>query len=206
MNIEIRPAKPEDAERSVPLIFSSGPAVFDYVFSHNTAIHAKEYLSGVFQTEGGEFGYGTHFVATLDKTVIAAGAAFSGEAALAYLFAAARGIFSHYGVLKSPGVIRRGLQVESIIKPPKGDLHYIAHIGTDPDYRSRGVGGKLVEFLLEEGRRLGRTTAALDVSVENPRAEALYDRLGFTVTQELKSKFENTTARVPDHRRMEIQL
>ena len=53
---------------------------------------------------------------------------------------------------------------------------------------------------------MGRTRAALDVSVENPRAQALYERLDFEVTEECMSKLENSTARVPDHRRMEIAL
>ena len=65
---------------------------------------------------------------------------------------------------------------------------------------------RLVEYLLDTGRELGRKTAILDVSVENPRAEALYTRMGFKVTAERVSGFKNETARVPNHRRMERSL
>jgi hypothetical protein len=36
MQIQFRPATPEDVEQAIPLIYSSGPAAFDYIFTHNT--------------------------------------------------------------------------------------------------------------------------------------------------------------------------
>ena len=206
MNIEIRTATPEDADAAIPLIYSSGPAAFDYVFSHRTRISAKEFLHRVFQEPGGEFGFRNHVAVVCDGEVVGTGAAFSGEAALSYTLAMLKGIFRHYGALGAFPVMRRGLQLESIVRPPKGRLHYIAHLGVSPDRRSHGIGTRLVEHLLNEGRRLGRETAALDVSVENPRAEALYERLGFRTTVEIPSNLENQTARVPGHRRMELSL
>ena len=49
---------------------------------------------------------------------------------------------------------------------------------------------------------MGGKTAVLDVSVENPRAEALYGRLGFVVTKEMRSSDQNRYSRVHHHRRM----
>jgi len=40
----------------------------------------------------------------------------------------------------------------------------------------------------------------------NPRAQALYERLGFVVTEERKSTLRNAHATVPDHRRMVLPL
>jgi ribosomal protein S18 acetylase RimI-like enzyme len=69
--------------------------------------------------------------------------------------------------------------------------------------RSRGLGQKLVQHLLDEGKALGRTQAGLDVSVENPRAHELYLRMGFKDIVEHTSTLRNEHAIVPSHIRME---
>jgi ribosomal protein S18 acetylase RimI-like enzyme len=92
--------------------------------------------------------------------------------------------------------------VEGMIEPPKGRLHYIAHLGVRPEMQGKGVGTKLIEHLLELGREEGRTQAALDVSTLNPRAQALYERFGFQVTKHNSS----TLSGIPSHNRMERAL
>jgi len=206
MNVTFRPSRPDDAEALVPLTYSSGPAAFSYVFSHRTRIAAQEFLYRTLQQPAGEFGYGCHVTGELDGEIVAAGASFGADAALPYFFAALRQIVGHYGIGQSIGVSRRGLQVEAMIKPPKDGEHAILHLGVAPEMRGRGIGEQLVHHLLGIGREAGRTTAVLDVSVENPRAQALYERLGFVVTKEYPSRLENDTAHVPDHRRMELVL
>jgi ribosomal protein S18 acetylase RimI-like enzyme len=52
----------------------------------------------------------------------------------------------------------------------------------------------------------GLRTAALDVAVGNPRAQALYERLGFVVAAERVSTLRNAQATVANHRRMELPL
>ncbi len=206
MNIEIRPARPEDADAATPLVYSSGPAVFSYVFSHRTRVDAQEYLRRTLRKESGEFGYGSHVVAELDGGIVGAGASFSGRESGRHLVAAVRSIFGTYGAVSGMRVVRRGIHAESIVKPPKGDEHCVAHLGVSPDLRGHGIGTRLVEYLLDVGRQKGRNTAILDVSVENPRAEELYKRLGFEVAHEIKSNYQNETAAIPNHRRMERVL
>jgi ribosomal protein S18 acetylase RimI-like enzyme len=46
----------------------------------------------------------------------------------------------------------------------------------------------------------------LDVAVSNPRAQALYQRLGFTVTAERVSRLRNAQATVANHRRTVLPL
>lgn len=50
-----------------------------------------------------------------------------------------------------------------------------------PDWRSRGLGTALIEALAAEARARGYARLRLDVADQNPRARALYERLGFGV-------------------------
>jgi ribosomal protein S18 acetylase RimI-like enzyme len=136
------------------------------------------------------------------EQIVGIGACFSGNVALSFTLAAARQILSFYGLLQGWAVIRKGLQMEHIVQPPTGRLHYLAHLGVAPDWQGKGVGAQLIQHLLKQGQQAGRRTAALDVAVTNPRAQALYERLGFVVTHERSS----TLANVAHHRRMEKGL
>ncbi len=58
-----------------------------------------------------------------------------------------------------------------------GEL-YIDSLATMPPYRGTGVGRTLLQHWIEKAQEQ-RLTATLAVSPENPRALALYERLGF---------------------------
>ncbi len=204
MDVQLRPARAEDAAEAGPLIYSSGPAVFDYIFRHPPCGPVLEFLRRAFVGGAGELGFRAHTVAVTENKIIGIGAAFSGESGLAFMLAAARQIFSFYDWRHSLSVIRRGLQVEPLIPLPTGGLHYITHVGIAPAWQGRGVGTLLVERLLAQGRAVGRAVAALDVAVTNPRAQALYERLGFVVTRERAAARQ--PAPIAPHRRMERSL
>lgn len=199
----IRPARPEDVETALPLMYSSGPAAFDYVCVAQAKSDVFDFLRYAFVRNLGEFGYTHHRAVELDGEVVGIGAHFCGEQALRFLLTGMRAVLGTYGPWHGAGVVRRALQLEKIVQPPKGKLHYVAHLGIAPEMRSRGLGAKLVQHLLDEGKALGRTVAALDVSVENPRARELYLRMGFKDIVERESTLQNKHARVANHIRME---
>ncbi len=177
--IILRPATPDDAEAAVPLIYSSGPAVLDYIFTSNSKNDVFTCMRRGFIRNAGELGYAIHTVAEIDGKVVGTGAAFAGDTTLRFMAQGTANIFAHYGPLRTPGVIVRALQVEKIVRPPAKHEHCIAHLGVSPELRGKGIGARIVQHLLEEGHRLKRPIAVLDVSVENPRAQALYERIGF---------------------------
>jgi len=206
MDIVLRRAVPEDANAAVPLIHSSGPAVVDYIFAARGKDDVFSCLRRGFERNRGELGYAIHTVAVVDGAVVGTGTAYSGSDMPGYMVAGMRHILGFYGIYYGVGVIRRALQAERLIRPPARGVHYVAHIGVDKSHWGRGIGARMVRHLLEEGRRLGRSVAVLDVSSINPRAQALYERLGFVVTGESVSALRNQFAAVPDHRRMELKL
>ncbi len=196
METVFRPARASDADAAVPLILSSGPAAFSYVFD------AGAFLRRAFAHGGGEFGWRNHVVGELDGRVVAAGAAWSGRATPRFTRAALGQVVSHYGVVAGTGVAVRGLRVETIVRPPARDVWYVAHLGVPAELRGRGIGVSLVRYLLELGQSQGYARTELDVAFTNPAAERLYGRLGYEVVAERASSLANDRVAVPGHRRM----
>lgn len=203
--LTFRTAVAEDSEVAVPLIYSSGPAAFDFVFAHDRPGRAQDFLRYAFRQGGGEFGWRNHVVGVAEGRVVAAGAGWDGRQSIAFTIAAARQIFGFFGPFRAWGVILRGLRVESVIRPAGAGEYYIGHLGVDPVSRSRGLGTALVAHLLTRVPA-GCAKAVLDVAVGNPRAQALYERLGFAVAVTRLAKLRSRHGSVGDHRRMEKLL
>lgn len=60
-----------------------------------------------------------------------------------------------------------------------GEDVQVMTIGVAGDAQGRGVGGMLLGALLDHARRIGATSAFLEVRVDNAPALALYERFGF---------------------------
>lgn len=59
---------------------------------------------------------------------------------------------------------------------------WIAQVGVVPRARGKGIGALLIAEAVRRMRAAGETDITLNVNINNPRAAALYRRLGFTVT------------------------
>jgi ribosomal protein S18 acetylase RimI-like enzyme len=73
-----------------------------------------------------------------------------------------------------------------------------------PALRSTGIGSELIRHLVAHRRPELHDHVALDVAVTNPRAEALYRRMGFTRTALRRSKLSSNAGAVADHWRMTL--
>ncbi len=202
MNMEIRPSQPSDAAAVAPLIYSSGPYSFNYVFAsdESTVIPFVQYA---FTKNHGELQYKNHVTIVHDGEIVGCGAALSPNQPLTHTFHALGQVIRHCGITASPGVIHRALAFEKIVQPPKGDLWVIAHLGVKPECRGQGIGRQLIEYLIDSIDRRNGTRVGLDVALINPRAEALYRRLGFEVTGHRTSRLSSPFGTVPDFHRME---
>ena len=201
--IQFRPANSQDAKTIAPLVYSSGPSAFDYIFSHNTSLSALQFLEKTLQRPGGEFGFRNHRVAELDNEVVGVATSFTGKDSLSFMLVAIGQILRHYGP-GAPGVMRRGLQVESMIVPPGREEFCIAHVGVSPLHRNKGIGRILMQHMIKKGKNSRCSRIILDVSAENPAALSLYESLGFHVKEKRASRFSNSTATLSDHLRMEL--
>ncbi len=201
--IELKPSKKEEVEVAVPLIYSSGPPTFEYVFK-NKQVVAPDFLKYAFVREGGEFSYQNHYSLYQDGQMVGIGSVFNAKEASAFTIVDALNIFRFYG-LKSFPTIKFGLKVEKMIKLPKGNEIAIAHLGIAREFRGQGLGTKMMDLLKERANKTADSYWVLDVSEENLKAKALYDRLGFKTTQKHISRLKNQFSYVANHFRMELR-
>lgn len=194
MPLHFRPARSDDAEAAVPLIYSSGPAAFDYVFGGTPKGTARDFLCKAFVSGAGQFGYRQHWVGEQDGRVVAVGTALSGEVNLRNMRVAAGQIMGFYGPLHCWKVLWSGLQMERIVLPPPKCTFYLAHLGVNRASTGQGIGTQLIDYLLQQGRDAGFSITALDVSAGNPLAQRLYERLGFVVQIERASHLPGIAA------------
>ena len=204
MNVVFRPSRAGDAAASAPLAHASGPESFDYVFATRRAT-GVDFLRHALARPGGEFGYGVHVVGESGGRIVASGGGWPGGGG-AFARATLASIAGFVPVMSLPAMWKRGAQAVSVMPDPVAGEFYIGHLGVDPAMRGQGVGEAMVRHLLAQAVQSGASRAVLDVSAENPRAQALYERLGFGVTASRDSRFANAFGRIPGHRRMELAV
>jgi GNAT superfamily N-acetyltransferase len=71
-----------------------------------------------------------------------------------------------------------GRDVGSLTVDDAADAIYLRRIQVHPEHQGRGIGARLIRGLLAEAAARG-VPVTLDVLTVNPRAHALYRRLGF---------------------------
>lgn len=204
--ITFRDARSDDGGSAVPLLYSSGPEAFRYVFETGAAGGAQAFLARAWHAGDGEFGYRTHVVAEVDGRVIGVGAMYSGRNGAAFTRVAIAQILRHYRLPAALAVIWRGLRVERVIRPPRCDVCYLAHLAVDREVRGLGIGSRLIAYLLERGRRQGFAVAGLDVAESNHTARSVYERIGFRHRETRRANLRRNGIRVTDHHYLELPL
>jgi len=205
-DIQFRPCKPDDVAELVPLIISSGPATFDYIFADTELSQVDEFVERSYVQGKMEMGYPTHTALLLEGKVVGAGGLWHSGFNLQFLFWGAQQILSYYGLIRGAKVIRRALQLESVVKPPRSGVAYVGHVGVSPEQRGKGFGSMLMQELILQAKNLEYSKCGLDVSARNPKAQKLYEHLGFKVIEVNPANYQRKFGDVIEHRYMELEL
>jgi ribosomal protein S18 acetylase RimI-like enzyme len=72
--------------------------------------------------------------------------------------------------------------VGSIIWSYRGPVFYVQHVSVHPAYRRRGLARRMMTWLEAEARREGFARLGLRIRTALKSNQALYQRLGFVVT------------------------
>lgn len=69
-----------------------------------------------------------------------------------------------------------------------GDLIHITTVAVDPQYRRKGIGEMLLNFIIEMGKKEKVKKVVLEVRVSNIIAQKLYEKLGFKI-EKIKKEY-----------------
>jgi ribosomal protein S18 acetylase RimI-like enzyme len=205
MSVTFRQAQAEDCDSVLPMIYSSGPAQLEYVFTQQVKT-AHDFLRWVFATGQGMFGYRNYTVAVVDQRPVGIGAFYGRLEGKVLERQLGLQMLRFYGLFQVWPVIKRATQLEAIVPFPDRDMEYIAQLGVAEAMQGQGIGTALLRHQIALARQKGQQRCVLDVAITNPRAQALYERLGFRVTCEHTWPHHDSATAVPDMRRMELLL
>ncbi len=204
MNIQFRIAQASDQNEACPLIYSSAPEIFDYMFALKKP--ALEFLQFAFVNESGLFGHKNHVVATVKDKVVGIGAFYSGKEYISLGLGNTKQVFKFFGFAKGTSVFKKCLQVQKLIPPPNKSTEYVADLGVSESCRGQGIGSALLKHQMEVARSKKKKFYALDVAANNPRAQKLYKKLGLKVIEERIFAEINPSRPIPNARRMVMEI
>ncbi|MCV6624663.1 MAG: GNAT family N-acetyltransferase [Cellvibrionaceae bacterium] len=198
-DLVIEAARPTDAAAIAPLIYSSGHQAFDYVFGQRRGGNrAQAYLQHAFVRNSGQFSHRNHLTIRYQGRVVASMFNYDNRGLGRMHWATVMSVLSyfHWHIL---GVAKRSGIIDQVIKPAAEDMLVVAHLAVAPEAQGLGLGSRLISHAENIAREHGYAGLALDVAMDNPSAQRLYERLGFCVRAEHPSPI----GEVPGHRYME---
>lgn len=185
--ITFRPCTPEDLQQAVPLMYSAGPVAFDIVFNDTHTAQSKAFLQAAFLRSGGEFSHDQHLAIIRNDELVGLGGIKTAKHTLPFTLQAALVIFKFYAFTSAIRTIIRGLRMESILRPPKKRIAMIHNLAISSDFQGEGLGTQLIAQLEQKMKKSDYKIAALNVDGDNPRAKALYQKLGYQVVEKRTS-------------------
>lgn len=177
-SLTFRAARASDAAACAPLVFASGEHEFEFFLGVPPA-QCIAFLRYAFALSGGRFSWRRHQVAVDEHgEVVAVLAAHDGRRILADDPHVVWTLLRHFGIARLVPMLLRGLVLETELPKPTRAQALVAHCATRADVRGTGVFTALFE---QAAHGLGSDAQeiVLDVLASNPRAAALYERLGF---------------------------
>lgn len=126
-----------------------------------------ELLTKIAACEGTQYSWQQGLIAQIDGTAIGAVVGYDG----ARLLELRNGTFN---------ILREYLEyLPEIADECEAGEYYLDSVGVLPQFRGKGIGGKLVAALCEKAFSEGHERVGLIVDYDNPKAQSLYLSLGF---------------------------
>ncbi|MCJ0743481.1 GNAT family N-acetyltransferase [Pedobacter montanisoli] len=172
--MHIRPAKITDAEAVVNCVLLAMEEVIYQFIGENNQDKAKQFLTEMFKQKENQYSYENCWVVEENNQIIGAAIVYEGAK-----LAALREPVIHWLQL----MFNRNFMPED--ETQEGEF-YIDCIGVNSDQQGRGIGTKLLQFLIDLYVKDQQQTLGLLVDQNNPQAKKLYLRSGFKVTGEKK--------------------
>lgn len=202
--IRVRQAKAEDAGAVAALIHQAGPDIYDYLFSGPD--HARDFIAAECRSGRGFCGYRALLVATEGSDLVGVLCRFDAGEYGALQRGTLLDILTYCGVGRCWAVLARARHLAPVLSRPGPYELCLRNGAVAPEKRGKGIGSALFSYAFSEAKARGLRRIMLDVTENNPRARALYERMGFKPGQ--TSRCRNSRARmlVPASTRMVLDL
>lgn len=173
----LRRLKPGDFPQVAALIYEAIGDLAEFFTGADSSEMAIVRLQALVAARGTRFSheFALGIEAILDGKLVALGSAYP-EAQMDALTAKTLSVSEAMGWQIEPA-IRQRLLAER--EAPKG-TYYIDHLAVAPAHRGNALGTVLLMALIAEGKTMGHKVVSLLADVENPAAQRLYERLGFS--------------------------
>ena len=169
-NISIRGARPDEAARIADLIIMAmtEECCLHFCGPGHDIRDFRRVMTSLVSRSDTQYSYNNTLVATIEDNIV--GICVSYDGALLHL-------------LRQPFIDAAqqewGMDHSSIPDETQAGELYIDSLAVDPDYRGRGIASLLLRATIDKSRTLGLPSTGLLVDVGNPKAEALYNKVGF---------------------------
>ena len=169
-NISIRGARPDEAARIADLIIMAmtEECCLHFCGPGHDIRDFRRVMTYLVSRSDTQYSYINTLVATIEDNIV--GICVSYDGALLHL-------------LRQPFIDAAqqewGMDHSSIPDETQAGELYIDSLAVDPEYRGRGIASLLLRATIDKSRALGLPSTGLLVDVGNPKAEALYNKVGF---------------------------
>lgn len=168
----IRKAKISDAAEIAPiLLLAMEDIIYKFIKKEDYA-SAKDFLQYFIERENNQYSYQNCFVAEENSEIIGAVNVYNGADLITLRNPIIEYVRKNYNPDFDP-------ELES-----KTGEYYIDSLGVNPKYQGKGIGSKILHFLIDEFVIKNKEILGLLVEEENPLAKNLYLKTGFKVIGE----------------------
>lgn len=189
----LRQAIANDVTWAAPLLFSSGPALFSYIFA-SPPDQAQEILSQAFSQPDHAFSYEYTQVVEVEGQPAGLMVGYSGalkrQVDEKVHFVMARIL----PLMKLPKILVNVADLSRIKQDVRMQDYYVLSLGILPEFRNQGLGKQLLKQAELQASETSCRSICLDVTFNNHAAQVLLKGRGYTVVcSKTTDRFERMT-------------
>ncbi|WP_353892940.1 N-acetyltransferase [Proteinivorax hydrogeniformans] len=183
-NIQFKQGTIEDSEIATMLIEMSAPSFFRALLGSDFRV----LINKLYKTPSSIFSYQYCKFIMVDGRHAGLVLGYTGKGEFIRTFKSGLVILKHYK-LYSPVVLIRSILAEKKFLKVEDDEFYLSNLAISPNFRKKGLGKKLLDYVYNESKNLGLKNIVLDVEADNEKAISLYQDIGM-------KKYEKVSATI----------
>jgi ribosomal protein S18 acetylase RimI-like enzyme len=172
LKMNIRKAEISDSKYIAPILLLAMEDIIYKFIAKKDYVSAKDFLEYFASRENNQYSYQNCFVAEENNEIIGAVNIYNGSDIEALRAPIVDYVQKNYNPEFNPEFETRA-----------GEF-YIDSLGVNPNHQGKGIGSKILRFLIDEFVHKNQQTLGLLVEEDNPLAKSLYLKLGFEIVGE----------------------